>query len=293
MATIRQSILRATWRLKPPVLALGGGGARGFAHLGVLQALDEMRLPVGAVVGTSMGAVVGGMYLAHGSAARAIDLWREAIEQDMIPSVRPVGRVPHADTREHPLIQVARRIHNRVVISFAMNRSTVLDDAALVQALEYLIPDVQFSDLPGRLVVVATDLDTGDEVRLRQGSLRTALDASSAIPGMVPAVDVDGRWLVDGGVVAEIPVVAARDEGWPVVAVDTSMDVPPIENDDLVLDTMWRTQMMTARLLRRRQLKSATHVIRPGVGCARWAEWNRFDEFVEAGRVATREFLGV
>jgi NTE family protein len=293
VATIRQSVLRATWRLKPPVLALGGGGARGFAHLGVLQALDEMRLPVGAVVGTSMGAVVGGMYLAHGSAARAIDLWREAIEQDMIPSVRPVGRVPHADTREHPLIQVARRIHNRVVISFAMNRSTVLDDAALVQALEYLIPDVQFSDLPGRLVVVATDLDTGDEVRLRQGSLRTALDASSAIPGMVPAVDVDGRWLVDGGVVAEIPVVAARDEGWPVVAVDTSMDVPPIENDDLVLDTMWRTQMMTARLLRRRQLKSATHVIRPGVGCARWAEWNRFDEFVEAGRVATREFLGV
>ena len=292
MAKIRQSVLRATWRLKPPVLALGGGGARGFAHLGVLQALDEARLPIGAIVGTSMGAVVGGMYLAHGSAARAIDLWREAIEQDMIPSVRPVGRVPHADTREHPLIQVARRIRNRVVITFAMNRSTVLDDAALVQAMEYLIPDLQFSDLPGRLVVVATDLDTGDEIRIRQGSLRIALDASSAIPGMVPAVELDGRWLVDGGVVAEVPAVAARDEGWPVVAVDTSLDVPPIAEDDLVLDTMMRTQMMTARLLRRRQLRSATYVIRPGVGCARWAEWNRFDEFVEAGRIATHDFLG-
>jgi len=292
VAKIRQSVLRATWRLKPPVLALGGGGARGFAHLGVLQALDEARLPIGAIVGTSMGAVVGGMYLAHGSAARAIDLWREAIEQDMIPSVRPVGRVPHADTREHPLIQVARRIRNRVVITFAMNRSTVLDDAALVQAMEYLIPDLQFSDLPGRLVVVATDLDTGDEIRIRQGSLRIALDASSAIPGMVPAVELDGRWLVDGGVVAEVPAVAARDEGWPVVAVDTSLDVPPIAEDDLVLDTMMRTQMMTARLLRRRQLRSATYVIRPGVGCARWAEWNRFDEFVEAGRIATHDFLG-
>ena len=76
--------MRATWRLKPPVLALGGGGARGFAHLGVLQVLDEARFPVGAIVGTSMGAVVGGMYLAHGSSARAIELWREAIEQDMI-----------------------------------------------------------------------------------------------------------------------------------------------------------------------------------------------------------------
>jgi len=285
--------MRATWRLKPPVLALGGGGARGFAHLGVLQVLDEARLPVGAIVGTSMGAVVGGMYLAHGSAERAIDLWREAIEQGMIPSVRPIGRVPRADTREHPLIQVARRIRNRVVISFAMNRSTVLDDTELEQALEYLIPDVQFSDLSQKLVVVATDLETGEEVRLRQGSLRAALDATSAIPGMVPAVEVDGRWLVDGGAVAEIPAVAARDEGWPVVAVDTSMDVPPIAEDDLVLDTMWRTQMMTARLLRQRQLRSATHVIRPQVGGARWAEWHRFDEFVEAGRVATREFLGL
>jgi NTE family protein len=285
--------MRATWRLKPPVLALGGGGARGFAHLGVLQVLDEARLPVGAIVGTSMGAVVGGMYLAHGSAERATELWREAIERGMIPSVRPIGRVPHADTREHPLIQVARRIRNRVVISFAMNRSTVLDDTELEQALEYLIPDVQFSDLSRKLVVVATDLETGEEVRLRQGSLRTALDATSAIPGMVPAVEVDGRWLVDGGAVAEIPTVAATDEGWPVVAVDTSMDVPPIAEDDLVLDTMWRTQMMTARLLRQRQLKSATHVIRPQVGGARWAEWHRFDEFVEAGRVAAREFLGL
>ena len=285
--------MRATWRLKPPVLALGGGGARGFAHLGVLQVLDEARLPVRAIVGTSMGAVVGGMYLAHGSAGRAIDLWREAIEQGMIPSVRPIGRVPRADTREHPLIQVARRIRNRVVISFAMNRSTVLDDTELERALEYLIPDVQFSDLSQKLVVVATDLETGEEVRLRQGSLRVALDATSAIPGMVPAVEVDGRRLVDGGAVGEIPAVAARDEGWPVIAVDTSMDVPPVAEDDLVLDTMWRTQMMTARLLRQRQLKSATHVIRPQVGGARWAEWHRLDEFVEAGRIATREFLGL
>jgi NTE family protein len=259
----------------------------------VLQAVDEAGLSVRAIAGTSMGAVVGGMYFAFGSAARAADLWREALSRDLIPSVRPIGRVPDADAKEHPLIQVARRIRNRVVISFAMNKSTVLDDTALVQALEFLIPDLQFSDLPKPLVVVGTNLETGAEVRLRSGPIRSAMVASSAIPGMVPAVEIRGQPVVDGGVVAEVPVVAAREEGWPVIAVDVSLDVPPLKADDLVLDTMMRTQMMTARLLRRRQLRSATHVIRPGVGDARWAEWNRFDEFIDAGYVATREFLGL
>ncbi|MHC4933139.1 MAG: patatin-like phospholipase family protein [Planctomycetota bacterium] len=293
MATAKHRLIRTTWRLRPPVLALGGGGARGFAHLGVLQALDEAGLSVRAIAGTSMGAVVGGMYLAYGSAARATDLWREALSQDLIPSVRPIGRVPDADAKEHPLIQVARRIRNRVVISFAMNKGTVLDDTALVEALEFLIPDLQFSDLPKPLVVVATNLETGAEMRLRSGPIRPAMVATSAIPGMVPAVEIDGQPMVDGGVVAEVPVVAAREEGWPVIAVDVSLDVPPLKGDDLVLDTMMRTQMMTARLLRVRQLRSATRVIRPGVGDARWAEWNRFDEFIEAGRKATLEFLGL
>jgi len=291
--SIKHSITRAAWRLKPPVLALGGGGARGFAHVGVLQVLEQAKLPIRAIVGTSMGAVAGGMYLAYGSADRVIELWREAIDRDLIPSVRPIGKVPHAEAKEHPLIQVARRIRNRVVISFAINKSTILDDRDLVQALEFLIPDVRFSDLPKPLVVVATDVETGEEVRIRNGELRRALVASSAIPGMVPAVRVDGRDLVDGAVVAEVPTVAAREEGWPVVAVDVSIDVPPVSEDDLVLDTMMRTQMMTARLWRRRQLRSASYVIRPDVGDARWAEWQRFDEFVELGRAAAREFLGL
>ena len=71
MAKVRQTISRGLWRVRPPVLALGGGGARGFAHFGVLKAIEELGLQVAAIVGTSMGAVAGGMYLAHGSAVRA------------------------------------------------------------------------------------------------------------------------------------------------------------------------------------------------------------------------------
>ena len=287
------SIVRQLWRLRPPILALGGGGARGFAHLGVLDALEDARFDTRAIVGTSMGAICGAMYLAHGSAKRCIELWREALERELIPTVRTIGTLPDAESKEHPLVQVARRIRNRVVISFALNRATVLDDEDLSAAIDFLIPDVGIGDLARPLVVVATDLDTGAEVRLTDGPLRQALRASSAIPGMVPSVEIGGRHLVDGAVVAEVPAVAAATFGWPVVAVDVSMDVEPREDDDIVLDTMMRTQTMTARLLREQHLKSATHIIRPAVGDAKWAEWYRFDEFVWLGRRAMNDFVGL
>jgi len=275
------------------VLALGGGGARGFAHLGVLQVLEEARLPVRAIVGTSMGAVIGSMYLAYGSTEKVAALWQEGIAEGLVPFVTSLRRVPDTDSSEHPLIQVARKIRNRVVISFAMNRSTILDQEDLARAMEFLIPEIRIDDLSKPLVVVATDIETGDEVRLCKGPLRAALAASSAIPGMVASVEVNGRWLVDGAVVAEVPVAAARSVGWPVVAVDVSMDVPPVGESDLVLDTMMRTQLMTASLLRWRQLAKATHVIRPEVGGVSWAEWRRIDDLIAVGRNSAREFLGL
>jgi NTE family protein len=257
----------------------------------VLEVLDELRLPVRAIVGTSMGAVTGAMYLAHGSGSAAIGKWREAIQLELVPPVRSIRRPLDAENKEHPLIQVARRVRNQVVVAFAINKSTVLDDKDLNRAFEFLIPDLSFAELSRPFVAVATDLETGAEIHIDSGELRTALRASSAIPGLLPSVELGGRALVDGGVVAEVPVAAARALGWPVVAVDASMDLPRLLEDDLVLDTMMRTQMMTARLLRRHQLRGATDVIRPEVGRSTWADWSRFDELVEAGRSAMRSFL--
>jgi NTE family protein len=178
-----------------------------------------------------------------------------------------------------------------VVVAFAIHRATVLDDDDLVKAFEFLIPDGEIGQLSRPLVVVATDLESGAEVRLASGRLRPALKASSAIPGLLPAVEVDGRPLVDGGVVAEVPVAAARTIGWPVVAVDASMDLPRRSDDDLVLDTMMRTQMMTTRLLRRHHMDRAHRVIRPEVGHATWADWDQFEPLVTAGERAARSFL--
>lgn len=293
MALPKAAVRRLSWSIRPPVLALGGGGARGFAHLGVLEVLDQAKIPVRAVVGTSMGAVVGAMYLAYGSAEAAIARWREGIASDRVPPIRSMRPLPEAGTKEHPLVQAARRIRSQFVVAFAINRTTVLDDGDMTRAFEFLVPDVAVPDLARPFMAVATDFVTGAEVRLKSGRLREVLRASSSIPGLVPAVAIDGRPLVDGGVVAEVPVAAGLELGWPVVAVDVSMELPPISQDDLVLDTMVRAQMITASLLRRSHLTKARAVIRPAVGMTTWADWNRFEDLVEAGRAAARSFLGL
>ncbi|NOZ95049.1 MAG: hypothetical protein GXP47_09980 [Acidobacteria bacterium] len=284
---------RTAWRIRPPVLALGGGGARGFAHLGFLEAVERLGLPVGGIAGCSAGALMGGMYLAYGSVEAVLKRWNEAFERKLVNPVPAFGGADNdGEPEDHPLLRAARRIRDRVIITLAVNRSTVLEGEEFEEATEFLVPDISIEELPVPFVAVATDLASGAEVRLRTGSLRRAVMASSAIPSLVPPVEIDGRPLVDGGVVAEVPVGAARELGWPVVAVDISQELPPYRRDRLVLETMNRTQAMTSALLRACQLQDATAVVRPPVGPLVWSAWDHWEEMLEAGRKAARGFLG-
>ena len=289
----RRRFHRVAWRVRPPVLALGGGGARGFAHLGFLEVLERHGLRVRGIAGTSAGAIMGAMYLALGSTSVMLDRWKEAFDRELVRTVTGLGQPPRDEGQEeHPLLRAARTIRDRVVISLVVNRSTILDGQELAEAIEFLIPDVAIEDLPAPFVAVATDLSTGEEVRITSGSLRRAVLASSSIPALVPPVLWEGRPLVDGGVVAEVPVEAARELGRPVVAVDISMDLPPYRPDRLVLETMSRTQIMTATLLRACQLRNALTVVRPPVGRYSWSTWDRWEEILQAGRAAGTGLLG-
>ena len=282
---------RIAWRARPPVLALGGGGARGFAHIGFLEILEREGMRLAGITGTSAGAVIGGMFLALGSSDAVIDRWREAFDRGLIPEVSAFGKEDQDRAAEHPLLQVARRIRDRVVISLAVNKSTLIDGDELDEALDFLLPDVDIVDLRLPFVAVAADLRTGEEVRLARGPLRRAVRASSSIPGMVPPIEIEGRLLTDAGIVAEVPVGAAGELGRPVIAVDVSSPIPPYREGRLVLETLARTAMMTSTVLRQCQLREANRVVHPEIGQVVWSDWNRFDELVEAGRDAARRLL--
>lgn len=172
-------------------IALGGGSARGWAHIGVLCALAENGFEPEIICGTSIGALVGGIYAA-GKLAE-LDAWVASLTRRNVFSLLDFTTAGGGALRGRKLMDLYRR-H---------------------------IGDVQIEKLPRRFAAVATDLRTGAEVWLQEGSLFDAIRASISLPGMFTPVYHEGRWLVDGGLVNPVPVSLCRALGAElVVAVD-------------------------------------------------------------------------
>jgi len=176
-------------------IALGSGVARGWAHIGVLKVLHREGIIPDIISGTSVGALVGGCYLAD---------------------------------RLDPLEDFARSLTRRRLISlidFRFRSSGLIGDAKLEALLNDQLGEMDISALKGTLISVATELSTGHEVWLREGSLVQSLRASYALPGVFAPVMIDGRWLIDGALVNPVPVSAARALGARlVIAVNLNTD---------------------------------------------------------------------
>ncbi len=211
-------------------LVLSGGGARGFAHIGVLRVLRELRVPVDVVVGTSMGSVVGGAYAAGASVA---DLERIARETDweQVVADRPPRDVLSFRRREEDVLLPSR-------IEFGVHRDGVslppsaAGNAALEQALGRLLPagtrDQPVSQLALPFRSVASDLLTGEPVELVDTPLFLTMRASLAVPGVFAPVRIDHRLVVDGGLVRNLPVSTAHAMGADVViAVNVGTPLAP------------------------------------------------------------------
>jgi NTE family protein len=178
-------------------LALGGGAARGFAHLGVMRRLIEAGIKPDVIVGTSIGAVVGGCYAAD--RLEPLDKWARGL--------------------------TLRGLIGNLDISFA--GSGLLGGRHLAKHLSEALADARIEKLPIRFAAIATEFPNGHEIWLTQGRLVDALRASYALPGIFPPVRVAGRWLLDGALVNPVPVSAARALGARVViAVHLNAELP-------------------------------------------------------------------
>ncbi|MFH2113769.1 MAG: patatin-like phospholipase family protein, partial [Spirochaetota bacterium] len=202
-------------------LVLEGGGALGLAHIGVITAIEALGIPVDIVVGTSMGAIVGGLYAIGYDSAGLETMAAETDWLDLFSENLPARSDPYK----------SRESQSRYFASVQFDRYGLRGSGGLLTGMKILtymdclvsgIPSpVDFDTLPRRFRAVATDISTGKAVVLRDGSIADAMRASMGIPGVFAPHRIDGLFLMDGGIVDNLPVDVARDLGADVViAVD-------------------------------------------------------------------------
>ncbi len=272
-------------------LALSGGGARGIAHVGALRALEEAQLPVDAIAANSMGAVVGGIYATGLTAAELEEIVR-SLDWASLFSGRP-------DRRTLPVVRRDDRYRDLVGISFDGTKARL--PAGLVAEhrvnrflIQHLAPasyaaggDFDRLAIPFR--AVATDLGNGDRVILGKGDLARAVRASMSIPVFFPPVEWEGRTLVDGLVVDNLPTDVAKTFG---AAVTVAIDIasPQLEPEDFET-TLGVASQVTNLLSGRRSLdfKAEPDVyVRPALGTHSATDYSDFDDLIQAGYEATK-----
>jgi NTE family protein len=288
--------LSITTTNRPKVaLVLSGGGARGFAHVGVLRVLKEMRIPVDMIVGTSMGAVIGGAYAA-GRSVEDIEAIVRDTSWDSVLADRPARDALDFRRREEDVLLPSR-------IEFAVTKNGVTlppsaaGNAALEQALTRLLPNGMNSEhvnhLPLPFRSVASDLVTGEMVELDNQPLFITMRASLAVPGMFAPVRVDDRLVVDGGLVRNLPIDMAKKMGADII-IAVNVGTPLANEKELgsaISVAQQMIQILTEQNVQRslKELSSKDILIAPNLTGINFLDFNEHHNAMLAGDIATRQ----
>jgi NTE family protein len=276
-------------------LVLGGGGARGAAHIGVLKVLEELQIPVDYVAGTSMGSIVGGLF-ASGMSPEEIEREVLAMDWDDLFHDDPAREeLSFRRKRDDDLYAFAAKPgfnDGKVEMPLAFIRGQKLD-LVLNRLTLPLISVTDFDDLPIPYRAVATDIENGKEVVLGSGSLAKAIRASMAVPAAFDPVDLDGRLLVDGGLANNVPVSVARDMGADVlIVVNVGSGLLSREQITSALAVTGQLANFLFSLNTEHQLKTLDSddvLITPDLGDIGGGSFDRAAETIAPGEAAARE----
>jgi NTE family protein len=280
-------------KLTPRVgLALGGGAARGLAHIGVIRALEREGIEVDMITGTSMGSIVGGAWAATGdidaieAKTRAV-LSSEEFKKNRLSFLRETRK-----QRGGLFFSVANLVRRGIFFGMSNMRPSFLSAEEFARSIEQIVPDVLIESSKKPFAAIALDINKAREIVLTKGSLRRAAAASSAIPGVLPPVPINGRVLIDGGWVDKIPVLPAFGLGADmVIAVDITASIQDETSYDRGLDIMVRANAIRDMALVRFCRSMADILIRPPVQDVHWADFGAYDRCIKAGEAETMAMM--
>ncbi len=270
-------------------LALGGGGARGLAHIGVLKVLEKENIKVDVITGCSMGALIGGMYAYLGNAKEVEEFIYETV---IHPKFLELG-INKLSESEKPdknyFDQFFDYLDKRYQVLKSLNHLSYFDEET-TNEMYNLIPDVKIESLKIKFSAIATDLISGEEINFTKGSLREAIKASSAIPGIFPPVKYQNYFLIDGSASESVPAGRVRELGADrVLAVDVMRPIKTVKQPQNVIDILYRAEDITSHHLSILRLREADLIIRPKVKHLSWADFEKINEIIYAGEKTAEE----
>ncbi len=274
---------------KPVVaLALSGGGARGLAQIGILKALDEAGIKVDMIVGTSMGSIIGGLYSAGYSVEQLDSIARNTDWNDLLASERETNRrelfIDQKVTEDKAVFSLRLKGLTPVLPTSINNGQKLSNYLNLLTLQAPIHVDSSFDELRTKFRAVCTDLVTGNPVVISKGSLSQAMRASSSVSFFLSPVKVDSLILVDGGLVANIPVKIAKKLGADyIIAVNTTSDLHPekdLEYPWIIADQIVSIPM---KLLDKDQLKDADIVLTPNLDEESATDFAQVEKTIQRG----------
>ena len=271
-------------------LALGGGGARGLAHIGVLKVLERNDIPVDMIVGTSIGSLVGAAYATNPDAEALKQRILEVLGSDgnNAKNLKLLCRMQWDDgTKADWFDRIYRFAQKEVFVSMAMFRNALFSMKDMRDAVEAFVADINIEQTAIPFNALAVDLYTGEQIVLNQGQLIAAVMASCAVPGFMPPIPWNGRLLVDGGVANPLPADLIGDIGADViVAVDVGLSIKQATSIRDGIDAITRATEIMGYHLSRRGREFADLLIEPAVRQVDWANFMNYEEVILQGEKA-------
>jgi NTE family protein len=278
-------------------LVLSGGGARGAAHAGVLKVLEELRIPIDYIAGTSMGSIVGGLYATGMTAEQIADAlisvdWDAALQDSIGREYRSMHRKRDADRYSIPFSPGFRDGEIQLPNAAIQGQNGIL---ALQRFTDHVTHIRRFDELAIPFRAVATDIATGQKVILDRGDLATAMRASMAVPGVFAPIRYGVHLLIDGGISDNIPVTVAREMGADIlIVIDIST---PLLNEDEIDDLLTITDQLTRFMTQNNsqpQLATLTDrdiLLVPELGDITSSAFDRTADAIAIGEATARENL--
>ncbi len=280
--------------MKKIALALGGGGARGLAHIGFLKVLEQEKIPVSRISGCSMGAIVGGIYAYQPRWETLYELAFKFIENPFFKQFNfddfaSLG--DHGEDFSEKVFFMLAKLKAGLSLFKTLAKNSIYDEK-LVCKVYSLFPDKKMEKLEIPFIAVATDLITGDEVVLNKGSLRKAMRASSSIPGYFPPVKYGKQMLVDGGVSDVVPVSAfEKQQNELIIGVDVEPEVSLIGDLSSGVDIILRSEIIRNYHLKRQKTNGADTIVQCPMGKLNWADFRHAERIIKAGETAATKLL--